>query len=513
MLLAGGAGLLILGALAYRFHRGDGTGAAPSRSAVASVRTVIELPYASLLALLVLGFSLIQQLTDFVFRQRAVQLLGEADMADVFASHQLWTGVFCVVFQFVAAEPLLRRLGILRYVAVVPGVIAALTVLSGVWPSVWGAWALKLFESAASWSLLPVAVQLLYAPLPDDVRDGVRRTIDGLLRKVGMGVAGVVLLAVSAAVGPWGVLVAVLSVCAGLGVVLWKIRPRYLEALHLRVAGQTQANLVGAELSLLGEMLRSPSPERALRAAELLEYAEAIDESHARVMLGHPHERVQARGVEVAEALRASALAKPLEALVQSGARRPRDAAVWALARLAPERARVVLPPLVVRDDIALVTAAVGGLLSLQGEKHPGALGVFEIPPTPDCWRATSTMVRARSGRWRSPRRGKGSSSSWRRGCCGSSRGGTSDARRERPSRRWAMTWCRCSRRRSTIEPARCRCARSCRACSDASARRRRSMRSCSPTPGTTPRCTTAWVTRWRASTTSTPSSSSIARA
>jgi HEAT repeat protein len=378
MLLAGGAGLLILGALAYRFHRGDGTGAAPSRSAVASVRTVIELPYASLLALLVLGFSLIQQLTDFVFRQRAVQLLGEADMADVFASHQLWTGVFCVVFQFVAAEPLLRRLGILRYVAVVPGVIAALTVLSGVWPSVWGAWALKLFESAASWSLLPVAVQLLYAPLPDDVRDGVRRTIDGLLRKVGMGVAGVVLLAVSAAVGPWGVLVAVLSVCAGLGVVLWKIRPRYLEALHLRVAGQTQANLVGAELSLLGEMLRSPSPERALRAAELLEYAEAIDESHARVMLGHPHERVQARGVEVAEALRASALAKPLEALVQSGARRPRDAAVWALARLAPERARVVLPPLVVRDDIALVTAAVGGLLSLQGEKHPGALGVFE---------------------------------------------------------------------------------------------------------------------------------------
>jgi hypothetical protein len=378
MLLAGGAVLLGLGAVAFRFHRVEGVTPMPARSAVASVRTVIELPYASLLAALVLGFSLIQQLTDFVFRQRAVELLGEADMADVFASHQLWTGVFCVVFQFVAAEPLLRRLGILRYVAIVPATLAGLTVLSGVWASVWGAWALKLFESAASWSLLPVAVQLLYAPLPDEVRDGVRRTVDGLLRKVGMGVAGIVLLAVSAALGLWGVLAAVLVVCAGLGVVLWQIRPRYLEALHLRVAGQVENNLVGTELSLLGETLRSPSPERALRAAELLEYAEAIDESHVRVMLAHPHERLQTRGVQLAETMRAAGLSKLLETIVQTGARRPRDAAVWALARLAPERARVVLPPLLVRDDIGLVTAAVGGLLSLQGEPHDGALGVFD---------------------------------------------------------------------------------------------------------------------------------------
>ena len=34
-------------------------------------------------------------------------------MADFFASHQLRTGVFCVAFQFVLAEVLLKRLGIL----------------------------------------------------------------------------------------------------------------------------------------------------------------------------------------------------------------------------------------------------------------------------------------------------------------------------------------------------------------------------------------------------------------
>lgn len=378
-LLAGGGALLGAGFLSFRLHQTDGpTPSPPSTSGVASVRSVFASPYASMLALLVLGFSLVQQLTDFVFRHRAVDLLGEAQMADVFASHQLWTGVFCVVFQFVAAEPLLRRLGILRYVAIVPAVLAGLTVLCAAWASVWGAWALKLFESAASWSLLPVAVQLLYAPLPDAQRDGVRRTIDGLLRKAGMGFAGVLLLAVSAALGLHGVLATVLAVCAGLGLVLWRIRPRYLEALHERVAGAEQRNLVGTEIELVAEGLRAPSPERALRAAELLEYAEAIDETHVKVLIGHPNERVQVRGVQLAERLRTTAVNRQLEGLISTGARRPRDAAAWALARLAPDRARLVLPGLLGTDDIGLVTAAVGGLLSLRGEADSRAVARFE---------------------------------------------------------------------------------------------------------------------------------------
>ncbi len=377
-LLIGGGALLAFGFLAFWFHRGEGQVSTASRSGLASLKTVIELPYASLLALLVLGFALNQQLTDYVFRQAAVERLTEAGMADVFASHQLWTGVFCVGFQFIAAEALLKRLGILRYVAVVPAGIAALAVLTGAWPSVRGAWALKLFESAASWSLLPVAVQLLYAPLPDEVRDGVRRTIDGLLRKVGMGAAGLLLIAVSAWLGRWGVICLVLLVCAGLLGLLWRIRPRYLEALHLRVAGAASKSLVGAELALLGEALRAPAPERALRAAELLEFASGLDESHVRVLLAHPQERVQTRGVQLAEKLRTAGLSRQLELLISSGARRPRDAAVWTLARLAPERARLVLPQLVGRDDTGLVTSAVGGLLSLPGEKHPRAVEVFE---------------------------------------------------------------------------------------------------------------------------------------
>ncbi|MFZ5439125.1 MAG: cyclic nucleotide-binding domain-containing protein, partial [Myxococcota bacterium] len=59
------------------------------------------------------------------------------------------------------------------------------------------------------------------------------------------------------------------------------------------------------------------------------------------------------------------------------GARRPRDAAIWALSVLAPERARQVLPPLLAQADIGVLTAATGGLLSLPGPEHAAAKQVL----------------------------------------------------------------------------------------------------------------------------------------
>jgi hypothetical protein len=375
-LLAVGALWLSLGAVAFRFSKVEAL-ATSVRSRMASARAVVRVPYAALLAILMLSVSLIQQLTDFVFRQRAAQL-GEAEMAGFFAAQQLWTGVFCVAFQFLAGEALLRRWGILRYVAVIPSVTALLAMLSAAWPSVWAVWALKLFESAASWSLFPVAFQLLYAPLPDDIRDGVRRTIDGLLRKVGMGVAGVFLLGVAPWLGMNGVVVSIVLVCAGALVVLGAIRPKYLEALHLRVAGAGTSSLVLEESLLLSEGLRSPVPERVMRAAELLTYAHALDESHLRLLLAHSHERVQTQGILLAEGMNVASVAKQLEGLALSNERRPRDAAVWALAKVAPERARQVLPGFLASDDIGLVITTTGGLLSLAGQRDPRAVAMFE---------------------------------------------------------------------------------------------------------------------------------------
>lgn len=380
-LLVAGAGFLFAAGVAWRFHRGelDAWPAAQPEAVKGGWRQVLETPYTQLMAVFVLGMAMIQQLTDFIFRERAAASLSEADMASLFASHQLWTGVFCVVFQFVLAELLLRKLGILRYAGLAPGLLAFLTLVTWLSPSVWAAWSLKVFEAAASWSMLPVAVQLMYAPLPDRLRDSARRTIDGVVRKLGMALAGVALLGVAHALGVNGVFALVLALCATIGWALWQIRPRYVEAVHARVAGLSSAGRFEGEERLLAQAIQSPAPEQALRAVDLLERTGLLNEAHVRTLLEHRQERVQERGVELAERLKLHSVARPLENIITTGARRPRDAAIWALAWLAPERARVVLPPLLGQLDIGMQTAAIGGVLSLPGPEDPVAKKLLAV--------------------------------------------------------------------------------------------------------------------------------------
>lgn len=373
LMVAGGV-VLLVGAAAMRFHRSE-LEAAEARVLVtrATLGEVFASPYTRLLALFIVAYAQLQVLADFVFRQRAVAVLSTADMADLFASHQLWTGVFCVAFQFLVAEALLRRVGILRYLALVPAGLGALAVVSLTVPSVWSAWALKVFEGASSWSLLPVAMQLLYAPLPDEARDGARRAIDGLLRKASLGAAGVLLLALSPLLGPTGVLGLALGLCVLMGGLLWRLRPQYVEAVHARVAGVSQRGGLEADERLLGDALRAHSVERVLRAADLLERAGLVSDEHVRRLLEHPHERSQLRGVALAEAGNVVSVARQLEAMLSGSAGPTRVAAGWALARLNPERAAVVLPELLTSRELPMVAAAVGGLLSIDEGRFPAA--------------------------------------------------------------------------------------------------------------------------------------------
>src|SRR5207253_5921278 len=120
----------------------------------------------------------------------------------------------------------------------------------------------------------------------------------------------------------------------------------------------------------LVESLGANTPERVLRAVDLMDQAGVPLRPHLPALLSHPHERVVERGVELALRLEAHETAPTLERLVESGPRRPRDQAVWALARLSPERAERLLPALLDSPDIGLRCAAIGALLHTQGSSE-----------------------------------------------------------------------------------------------------------------------------------------------
>jgi CRP-like cAMP-binding protein/HEAT repeat protein len=372
---SGAVGLLIAG-IVFRFH--TGVVAAPPRSRHAAMTAApwiyfAQSPYAQVLGALGIAFAVLSAFVDYLFRLRVEGTLSEDAMAALFGSLQLWIGLFCVAFQLLVAQRLLGRLGLLRYLALVPLVLAPLAAATLVTTELWPVHLLRLVETAVSYSILPVGIQLLYAAVPDEQREAVRSAVDGLLRKAGVVLAGVLLIGAGRAATGSTMAVAVVGLCVALGVLLFRLKPAYVEALEEQVGAppvEDDVELGKATQKLLVDALGAATPERVLRAVDMMAQGEVPLRQHLPALLSHPHERVVERGVELALELGAHETAPTLERLVESGPRRPRDQAVWALARLSPERADRLLPALLDSPDIGLRCAAIGALLHNQGNSE-----------------------------------------------------------------------------------------------------------------------------------------------
>jgi HEAT repeat protein len=369
-LTALGALLLLAAAASFRGHK-NLLGVEKRRFANTSnsFSDVFSQGYTRNLLYLVVGLAILSPAIDFVFRQRISSQLQETAMASVFGAHQLFTGVFCVVFQLLASETLIRRLGLVRYVASLPLMLALMLAVSWIWPSVWSVWILKVLEGATSWSILPVAMQLLYAPLPDATREGSRRLIDGVFRKAGLGIAALAILILQAGSQYIAVSHSVFALSLVLATTLVftvsRMGRQYVEVIAHRVSGRDET-VESIDTSVLVQSLSNPLPEKALRAASLLEQTDAVDIECIRLLLKHPDERVQERGVEWTLEHQRDDLSDELVLLTKTTARRPRDAATWALATLDSRRALQVLPHNLSSSEVGLKCASVGGLLVID---------------------------------------------------------------------------------------------------------------------------------------------------
>jgi HEAT repeat protein len=370
-IVVSGALALFSAGVAFHFHHNEAPQSARPRHLarpLAAWEYLSTSSYARVLAALGVSFAVLSSFVDYLFRLRVENTLSEDGLAALFGSLQLWIGLVCVIFQLLLAERLLKRLGLLRYLALLPGAMAPLAVASLVTRELWPVHLLRLLENAVNYSLLPVGVQLLYAAVPDEEREALRGAVEGLLRKGGTVLAGVLLIGVGRSANGTSMALAVVGLCGLLGVLLLRLRPAYVEALGEQVGATSDDDeAMGREdRRLLVEALGSSSPERVLHALDLMAEEGLPLRPHLSVLLRHTHERVQERAVSLALELESTETAPLLEQLVTQGNRRPRDSAVWALAKLAPERAEVLLPPLLQSPDVGLRCAAIGALLSTK---------------------------------------------------------------------------------------------------------------------------------------------------
>jgi hypothetical protein len=289
LLWMGAAAYAAAGAAAWFLLRGDpfaepvqtapaavGAGV-PRESLFSSTVRSLQEPYVRYLSALIVVAAITVTFTDFLFKS-AVDIHIEPDrMASFFATAYFGFSVVSLIAALLLVSPAIRRYGVVSALAVLPVLLligsAGLAVLGGISIVV----AMKAFDGSLRHSLNKTAVDLLYVPMPAQLRATVKSGVDVLAQRGGQVLGALVILALE----PWSNAVFLTTLGVGLGASLWlwivyALRDEYLELFRRALSdGAFEAvidypELGEADLATVIQSLSDSNEDRVLAALELL---------------------------------------------------------------------------------------------------------------------------------------------------------------------------------------------------------------------------------------------------
>lgn len=380
--LAGLAGVMALGCAPLWVWM-DRSGPRQSRGSKAFRMPLTALGGDRLAARVALFVGLSSVLTvgvDFLFRARAGEVMDERALATLFGAINVWMGIVAAIFQIALARQLLDKLGLFHFLGLVPALCALMALASLVLPGLAPVIALKVVEAAGSLSLTPLAVQLLYGPMPAERRAAARAAIDGLVKKGGLGLGGLILIVLGARLAAWLPAVAVAAALALLAV-LSRLQRVYVGELGQRLARahwDAEIALDAKGRSVLRQGLQSPSAGVALTSLVLLSEApQDLTDDALRPLLLHASEKVQVRALKIVRRDLRRSLLPEVRQILAGPRRRARGQAVRTLARLAPDEIVPAVQPLLAHEDPGTRGAAIAALWS-HPPSHAAARAALE---------------------------------------------------------------------------------------------------------------------------------------
>src|SRR5207237_10476434 len=165
------------------------------RNLVESFRMVRQSPHLLAIAALILLSSVVTTVAGWQLKAIAKDTLVQKDMiAASLGAVDGYTGIVSLIAQLLITSKLLRRFGIGMALLVLPLSLTAgsLTVL--IWGTLWAASVLRGSDGVFRYSIDTSAVQLLYLPVPAQIKVQVKSFIDTVIWKFGDGLAGVIVL-------------------------------------------------------------------------------------------------------------------------------------------------------------------------------------------------------------------------------------------------------------------------------------------------------------------------------
>lgn len=248
----------------------------PARTATGVWERLRAQPYLRRLAALMALTTAAALVADYLFKMSVAAAVPAADLPGFFARFNGVVAAVSLALQLVGASWLLRRVGVVGALAILPlcllvGGVASVALVGGL-----AAVALtKGADGTLRHSVNRVAGELLWMPLPEPERPAVREPLDSLgVRLVQAVVAGGLLIASLAGFARPAVIAALLVAIAAVWlVVALTMRRAYLDRLRqalARPAFEFDQDLDLASIEVVVEALSSTEPRRVIAAMQVL---------------------------------------------------------------------------------------------------------------------------------------------------------------------------------------------------------------------------------------------------
>ncbi|MBI3179806.1 MAG: hypothetical protein HYZ27_09100, partial [Deltaproteobacteria bacterium] len=123
-------------------------------------------------------------------------IAGKDDRSAYLGNFFAVTGILGGMVQFFLTARIIERFGLLASLIILPCAMLAGSISLGLAPAMWGLWAVsftKGSENVLRYTINDTTLQLLYLPLPPQVRGRAKTMVDGILKPVSIGAAGILL--------------------------------------------------------------------------------------------------------------------------------------------------------------------------------------------------------------------------------------------------------------------------------------------------------------------------------
>ncbi len=163
-----------------------------SRDILATIGRVRHL---QLIAGIIVATFVVGQLVEFQM-QAAGKLIykTEASYGKFLATYYLYQNIVAFALQSVLVGTLIRRLGVGGTLQAMPVSITAASLSSLLWPGVSSAQVARLTQATTTYTVNKTAMELLYLPLPVDLRNRTKAFVDVFGDRVGKGLAATLLI-------------------------------------------------------------------------------------------------------------------------------------------------------------------------------------------------------------------------------------------------------------------------------------------------------------------------------